>query len=120
MGTLDEEIHQMTNKTNSNHLPDNLSQAQNSKKHKDGNDNPKNLLGPNLRAVRCLRGMSQQDVVNLINAKGHTFTTSTASKIETQDRSLYDTELVHFLEIYSITLADLISVSPDDNDSKNN
>lgn len=70
----------------------------------------KNLLGPKLHVVRVLKSMTQQDVVKLMREKGHFFSTSTVSKIETQDRSLYDIELVSLLEIYHISLNELIKI----------
>lgn len=104
----------MTNKTTPKPLSDNKPVRKFTKLSAKDGGNSKNILGPRLNDLRVSLKMTQQDVVALINERGHSFTTSTLSKIETQTRSIYDSELIDLLDIYSVTLSELLKTEESD------
>jgi transcriptional regulator with XRE-family HTH domain len=70
-------------------------------------ENPRNMIGPQLRRIRNERGLSQPKLAELLQRKGWDISRDTVAKIEDQRRWVSDFEAAFLAEALSLPLADL-------------
>ena len=67
-----------------------------------------NISGKNIKSIRLKKNISQEDLAIKLQLKGIKFTPSTISKIESEDRSVSDKELLAFSQVLNVSLEELI------------
>ena len=56
----------------------------------------RNWIGSNLKKIRLLNGLSQEQLIAQLNLLGLDLDRTSLSRIENQNREVYDYELVYF------------------------
>ena len=69
--------------------------------------NKRNLIGANLRKVRLSNGLSQEQLIAQLNLQGLDLDRTSLSRIENQNREVYDYELVYFSKVLKVSILDL-------------
>jgi len=69
----------------------------------------RNLAGPNIRRFRHVKNIRQIDLLGKLAKGGIVMTQGAIAKIETQQRAIFDYEMVAFARALSVSVADLIS-----------
>jgi len=72
-------------------------------------ENPRNMIGPQLRRIRNERGLSQPKLAELLQRKGWDISRDTVAKIEDQRRWVADFEAAFLAESLSVRLVDLFA-----------
>ena len=72
-------------------------------------ENPRNMIGPQVRRIRNERGFSQPKFVEALQRKGWDISRDTLAKIEDQRRWVADFEVVFLAEVLKVELAALLS-----------
>ena len=67
----------------------------------------RNLVGANLKKIRLNNGLSQEQLIAQLNLLGLDLDRTSLSRIENQNREVYDYELVYFSKALKINLIDL-------------
>lgn len=67
----------------------------------------RNLVGANLRKARLSNGLSQEQLIAQLNLQGLDLDRTSLSRIENQNREVYDYELVYFSKVLNISILDL-------------
>ena len=67
----------------------------------------RNLVGANLRKARLSNGLSQEQLIAQLNLQGLDLDRTSLSRIENQNREVYDYELVYFSKVLKISILDL-------------
>jgi len=67
----------------------------------------RNLIGANLRKARLSNGLSQEQLIAQLNLQGLDLDRTSLSRIENQNREVYDYELVYFSKVLKISILDL-------------
>ena len=67
----------------------------------------RNLVGANLKKIRLNNGLSQEQLIAKLNLLGLDLDRTSLSRIENQNREVYDYELVYFSKALKINLIDL-------------
>lgn len=67
----------------------------------------KNVLGPNIKFYRMKRGLTQEDMTARLNVLGLEIDRPMLSRIENQERILYDYEIREIAKILEIDYNDL-------------
>ena len=67
----------------------------------------RNLVGANLRKARLSNGLSQEQLIAQLNLLGLDLDRTSLSRIENQNREVYDYELVYFSKALKINIVDL-------------
>ncbi len=67
----------------------------------------RNLIGINLKKIRVLNGLSQEQLIAQLNLLGLDLDRTSLSRIENQNREVYDYELVYFSKALKISILDL-------------
>lgn len=70
--------------------------------------NPRNMIGPELRRVRNARGLSQPKFAEVLQRKGWDISRDTLAKIESQTRWVSDFEVAFLAEVLKVPLAQLL------------
>lgn len=65
---------------------------------------PRNIVGPQIRALRDRSGLSQEALAAKCTVKGFDLTRSTLAKIEAQLRCVTDSELVSLAQALGVPL----------------
>ncbi len=74
--------------------------------------NPRNMVGPQLRRIRNERGLSQPKLVEVLQRKGWDISRDTLAKIEDQRRWVADFEVVFLAEVLKVDVAALLVPRP--------
>jgi len=69
----------------------------------------KNLVGPNVRKYRKLRGMSQQQLANKLELLPVYICRGSISRVEDQSRTVTDIEVAGLAEILGVSILDLFA-----------
>lgn len=69
----------------------------------------RNLVGENLRKTRLTNGLSQEQLIAQLNLLGLDLDRTSLSRIENQNREVYDYELVYFSKALKINILDLFN-----------
>ena len=69
--------------------------------------NKRNLIGANLRKARLSNGLSQEQLIAQLNLQGLDLDRTSLSRIENQNREVYDYELVYFSKVLKVSILDL-------------
>ena len=69
--------------------------------------NKMNLIGPNVRALRIARGLSQQALSNLLETHAIYICRGSISRIEEKKRTVTDIELFGLAKVLGVEIADL-------------
>ena len=72
-------------------------------------ENPRNMIGPQLRQIRNERGLSQPQLAELLQRKGWDISRDTLAKIEDQRRWVSDFESAFLAEVLQVPLAVLFA-----------
>ena len=72
-------------------------------------ENPRNMIGPQVRRIRSERGLSQPKFVEALQRKGWDISRDTLAKIEDQRRWVADFEVVFLAEVLTVELTTLLS-----------
>ena len=64
-------------------------------------------LGQNIRRLRILNGLSQEQLAARLQVRGCDITRSALAKIEVGQRHIYPDELKHLREIFGVSYEDL-------------
>ena len=67
----------------------------------------RNLIGENLKKFRLLNGFSQEQLIAQLNLLGLDLDRTSLSRIENQNREVYDYELVYFSKALKINIVEL-------------
>lgn len=67
----------------------------------------RNWIGSNLKKFRLLNGLSQEQLVAQLNLLGLDLDRTSLSRIENQNREVYDYELVYFSKALKVNIVDL-------------
>ncbi len=67
----------------------------------------RNWIGSNLKKIRLLNGLSQEQLVAQLNLLGLDLDRTSLSRIENQNREVYDYELVYFSKALKVNIVDL-------------
>lgn len=67
----------------------------------------RNLIGENLKKFRILNGFSQEQLIAQLNLLGLDLDRTSLSRIENQNREVYDYELVYFSKALKINIVEL-------------
>ena len=67
----------------------------------------RNLVGANLRKARLSNGLSQEQLIAQLNLQGLDLDRTSLSRIENQNREVYDYELVYFSKVLKVSILDL-------------
>ena len=67
----------------------------------------RNLVGANLKKIRLLNGLSQEQLIAQLNLLGLDLDRTSLSRIENQNREVYDYELVYFSKALKVNIIDL-------------
>ena len=73
--------------------------------------NPRNIVGPQLRRIRSERGLSQPKLVEVLQRKGWDISRDTLAKIEDQRRWVSDFEAAFLAEVLKVDLLALFQSS---------
>lgn len=68
-----------------------------------------NISGKNIKLIRKRNKIKQENLAVKLQLEGLPVTTSTISKIESEDRSVTDKELLAFSRALHVSLDDLVS-----------
>ncbi|HKP05442.1 MAG TPA: helix-turn-helix transcriptional regulator [Chthoniobacterales bacterium] len=74
-------------------------------------ENPRNMIGPQLRQIRNNRGLSQPKLAELLQRKGWDISRDTVAKIEDQRRWVSDFETAFLAEVLQVPL-EVLFVAP--------
>ncbi len=69
--------------------------------------NPRNMVGPQVRRLRNERGLSQPALAELLQRRGWDISRDTIAKIEDQRRWVSDFEVAFLAEILKVPIAEL-------------
>ena len=83
--------------------------------NKTNKKNKSNISGKNIRRIRKKNHLSQEDLAAKLQLVGAGVTTSTISKIETQDRRVSDKELLCIAKALGTSTEDLVNSKDDYN-----
>ena len=75
-------------------------------KHKDGRCN---ASGPQIKALRRAAGLSQEQLVAMLQVAGLNLNQKAIMRIETGDRVVLDYELIFFSEVLDVPIEQLLS-----------
>lgn len=67
----------------------------------------RNLIGTNLKKIRVLNGLSQEQLIAQLNLLGLDLDRTSLSRIENHNREVYDYELVYFSKALKVSIIDL-------------
>lgn len=67
----------------------------------------RNLIGTNLKKIRVLNKISQEQLIAQLNLLGLDLDRTSLSRIENHNREVYDYELVYFSKALNISILDL-------------
>ena len=67
----------------------------------------RNWIGSNLKKIRLLNGLSQEQLIAQLNLLGLDLDRTSLSIIENQNREVYDYELVYFSKALKVNIVDL-------------
>ena len=67
----------------------------------------RNWIGSNLKKIRLLNGLSQEQLIAQLNLLGLDLDRTSLSRIENQNREVYDDELVYFSKALKVNIVDL-------------
>lgn len=67
----------------------------------------RNWIGSNLKKIRILNGLSQEQLIAQLNLLGLDLDRTSLSRIENQNREVYDYELVYFSKALKVNIVDL-------------
>lgn len=67
----------------------------------------RNWIGSNLKKIRLLNGLSQEQLIAQLNLLGLDLDRTSLSRIENQNREVYDYELVYFSKALKVNIVDL-------------
>ena len=67
----------------------------------------RNLSGSNLKKIRLRNGLSQEQLIAQLNLLGLDLDRTSLSRVENQNREVYDYELVYFSKALKINIVDL-------------
>ena len=67
----------------------------------------RNWIGSNLKKIRLLTGLSQEQLIAQLNLLGLDLDRTSLSRIENQNREVYDYELVYFSKALKVNIVDL-------------
>ena len=67
----------------------------------------RNWIGSNLKKIRLLNGLSQEQLIAQLNLLGLDLDRTSLSRIENQNREVYDYELVYLSKALKVNLVDL-------------
>lgn len=67
----------------------------------------RNLVGANLKKIRLRNGLSQEQLIAQLNLLGLDLDRTSLSRVENQNREVYDYELVYFSKALKINIVDL-------------
>jgi len=70
--------------------------------------NPRNVIGPQLRRIRSLRGLSQPKLAEFLQRKGWDISRDTIAKIEGQTRWVSDFETAFLAQALEIPVTELL------------
>ena len=71
--------------------------------------NPRNMIGPQVRRLRNSRGLSQPQFAELLQRKGWDISRDTVAKIEDQRRWVSDFEAAFLAEVLKVPIAELLA-----------
>lgn len=67
----------------------------------------RNLIGTNLKKIRVLNKLSQEQLIAQLNLLGLDLDRTSLSRIENHNREVYDYELIYFSKALKISILDL-------------
>ena len=67
----------------------------------------RNWIGSNLKKIRILNGLSQEQLIAQLNLLGLDLDRTSLSRIENQNREVYDYELVYISKALKVNIVDL-------------
>ena len=67
----------------------------------------RNWIGSNLKKIRILNGLSKEQLIAQLNLLGLDLDRTSLSRIENQNREVYDYELVYFSKALKVNIVDL-------------
>lgn len=67
----------------------------------------RNWIGSNLKKIRLLNELSQEQLIAQLNLLGLDLDRTSLSRIENQNREVYDYELVYFSKALKVNIVDL-------------
>ena len=67
----------------------------------------RNWIGSNLKKIRLLNGLSQEQLIAQLNLLGLDLDRTSLSRIENQNREVYYYELVYFSKALKVNIVDL-------------
>jgi transcriptional regulator with XRE-family HTH domain len=70
-------------------------------------DNPRNVIGPQLRRIRTVKGLSQPKLAEVLQRKGWDTSRDVIAKIEGQTRWVADFEVAFIAEVLQVHLDEL-------------
>jgi len=70
--------------------------------------NPRNMVGPQVRRLRNERGLSQPKFVEVLQRKGWDISRDTLAKIEDQRRWVSDFEVAFLAEVLKVPISELV------------
>jgi transcriptional regulator with XRE-family HTH domain len=80
--------------------------------------NPRNMIGPQLRRIRNERSLSQPALAALLQRAGWDISRDTVAKIEDQRRWVSDFEVAFLAEILKVPISHLLEVARGSEKSK--
>ncbi len=69
-----------------------------------------NITGRKIRELREASEMSQEELAAKIQLLGHSINQKAISRIETGDRVVPDYELLHFSEVFQVSVDELLGI----------
>lgn len=67
----------------------------------------RNLIGTNLKKIRVLNKLSQDQLIAQLNLLGLDLDRTSLSRIENHNREVYDYELIYFSKALKVSILDL-------------
>lgn len=67
----------------------------------------RNLIGTNLKKLRVLNKLSQEQLIAQLNLLGLDLDRTSLSRIENHNREVYDYELIYFSKALKVSILDL-------------
>lgn len=67
----------------------------------------RNLIGTNLKNIRRINNLSQEQLIAQLNLLGLDLDRTSLSRIENHNREVYDYELVYFSKALKVSILDL-------------
>ncbi|EQK46677.1 helix-turn-helix domain protein [[Clostridium] bifermentans ATCC 19299] len=67
----------------------------------------RNLIGTNLKKIRVLNKLSQEQLIAQLNLLGLDLDRTSLSRIENHNREVYDYELIYFSKALKVSILDL-------------